>query len=87
MGIASLILGILAILISLLSAGGLGWLGCIMSAVGIILGGLGCRNPEEKGISIAGLVVSIIAFLISILLFAACKVIVGVFKTIFNAIF
>lgn len=83
MGVASIILGILSILISLVTAGAFGWIGCIMSIIGIILGGLGTRNPQEKGVSIAGLVFSIIGFLISILLFAACKACSGLFNAIF----
>ncbi len=38
MGIASLVLGIIAVIIGLFSAGSLGWAGAIMAIIGIILG-------------------------------------------------
>ena len=51
MGIASLVLGIIAVLIGLVSAGSLGWLGAILGIIGIILGALGRKDPDKQGIN------------------------------------
>lgn len=72
MGVASLILGIIAILIGLVSAGLLGWLGAIIGIIGIILGALGRRNPEGKGLATGGLVCSIIGTILSLAFYIAC---------------
>ena len=62
MGVASLVLGIIAIIIGIVSAGTFGWVGAIMGIVGIILGALGKKHaPEGKsGVATGGLVCSII---------------------------
>ncbi|MBP8714276.1 MAG: hypothetical protein KBH85_02650 [Lachnospiraceae bacterium] len=60
MAVASLVLGIISLVIGIFSAGSLGWLGAILAVVGIILGALGRKNPEKKGMATAGLVCSII---------------------------
>lgn len=72
MGVASLVLGILALLIGLFSAGAFGWLGAIMAIVGIILGAVAKKNPESKGIATAGLVLSIIGLILCLILYIAC---------------
>lgn len=77
MGVASLVLGILSLLIGLFSSGLLGWLGAIMAIIGIILGALGRKNPEKKGISTAGLVCSIIGLVLCLILYIACAACVG----------
>lgn len=58
MGVASLVLGILAVLIGIFSSGVLGWLGAIMAIIGVVMGALGMKKPESKGIATAGLVLS-----------------------------
>ena len=60
MAVASLVLGIISLVIGIFSACSLGWLGAILAVVGIILGALGRKNPEKKGMATAGLVCSII---------------------------
>lgn len=79
MGVAALVLGIIAIVIGVFSAGTLGWAGAIMGIIGIILGALGKKNaPEGKtGIATAGLVCSIIGTILSLLLYVACAACVG----------
>lgn len=74
MGIASLILGIAGVLVA--TFGGAifgtaeslvyhGWItaaiGLAMCIVGIVLGAKGKKIPEQKGISLAGMIVSIVA--------------------------
>ena len=49
MGVASLVLGILAVLIGIFSSGVLGWLGAIMAIIGVVMGALGMKKPESKG--------------------------------------
>lgn len=77
MGVASLVLGIIAIIIGLVSAGSLGWLGAILAIVGIVLGALGRKDPAKSGIATGGLVCSIIGLILSISLYVACAACVG----------
>ncbi len=76
MGIASLVLGIVAIICGIFLAG-FQWVGAIAGVVGIILGAIGRKVPEKKGISTAGMVCSIIGFILCIILFVACAACVG----------
>lgn len=84
MGVTSLVLGILSVLIGLFTGGSLGWLGVIMALIGIIFGALGKKNPESKGISTAGLVLSIIGLVLCIAMYAACIACVGGAATLMN---
>lgn len=79
MGVASLVLGIIAIVIGVFSAGALGWLGGLLGIVGIVLGALGKKNaPEEKrGMATAGLVCSIIGTILCLLFYVACVACIG----------
>ena len=60
MGIASLVLGIVAIVCGLF-ASGFQWMGA-----------LGRKKTENKGIATAGLVCSIVGFSVSIIFYLAC---------------
>ena len=77
MGIASLVLGIIAIIIGIVSAGLFGWLGAIIAIVGIILGAIGRKNPEKSGLATAGLVCSIIGLILCLIFYLACAACVG----------
>lgn len=77
MGVASLVLGIIAVVIGLFTGGSLGWLGAILAIIGIILGALGKKNPEKNGLATAGLVLSIIGLVLCLLLYIACIACVG----------
>lgn len=77
MGAASLVLGIISIVIGLLSGGGLGWLGAIMGVIGIILGSQGKKIQEQKGLASAGLICSIIGTILCLLMYVACIACVG----------
>lgn len=72
MGVASLVLGIISIVIGLFSSGTLGWLGAIIGIIGIILGASARKKPEAGGIATAGLVCSIIGLVLCLILFIAC---------------
>lgn len=72
MGVASLVLGIVALVIAVFSGGSLGWIGLLMAIVGIVLGALGRKDPEKKGIATGGLVCSIVAASLGLILFIAC---------------
>ena len=48
MGVASLVLGILAVLIGIFSSGVLGWLGAIMAIIGVVMGALGMKKPDGR---------------------------------------
>ena len=71
MGVASLVLGIISLVISCIFSA-VGWLGSIFGLVGIILGAAGRKNPAKKGVATAGLVCSIIGFILGIIFFIAC---------------
>lgn len=77
MGVASLVLGIIAVVIGCFSAGSLGWAGAIMAIIGIVLGALGKKNEEKKGLATAGLVLSIIGLVLCLILYIACIACVG----------
>ncbi|SFD09787.1 hypothetical protein [Butyrivibrio sp. YAB3001] len=77
MGVASLVLGILALIIGVFTSGLFGWLGAILAIIGIILGALGRKDSEKKGIATAGLVCSIIGLILCLLLYLACAACIG----------
>ena len=77
MGVASLVLGIISLVIGLFSAGSLGWFGAILAILGIILGAVGKKNAEKKGMAQAGLVLSIIGLVLCLLLYIACVACIG----------
>lgn len=76
MGVASLVLGILSLIIGIFLPA-FQWIGAIFGLVGIILGAQGRKNPEKKGIATAGMVCSIIGFILCIIFFVACAACVG----------
>ena len=76
MGVASLVLGILAIICGIFLTG-FQWVGAIGGLIGIILGVQGRKDPEKRGISTAGMVCSIIGFILCIIMFVACAACVG----------
>ena len=77
MGVASLVLGIISLVIGVFSSGALGWLGAILAVVGIVFGAMGRKNPDKKGIATAGLVCSIIGLVLCLLLYIACAACLG----------
>lgn len=79
MGVASLVLGILSIVLGAFTAGTLGWAGAIMGIVGIILGALERKNSpaEKRGMATAGLTCSIIGTVLCLILYVACAACVG----------
>lgn len=68
MGVAALVLGIVAVVLSLF---GLGIFAVIIGLIGIILGAIACKK-EKKGVNTAGLVLSIIGTALSIVFWLAC---------------
>lgn len=73
MAVASLILGIVSVLSSVV--GGcfsLGWVGSACGVVAIILGAIARKNPAKKGMATAGLVLGIIALAWGIIATIAC---------------
>lgn len=71
MGVASLVLGIVGLIFSLFF-GPLAWLGTVMGIVGVILGALGRKEPEQRGMATAGLVLSIISLSLGVIFTIAC---------------
>lgn len=77
MGVASLVLGIISLCVSVFSAGSLGLWGTACAILGIIFGVVGKKNPENEKMAKVGLVCSIIALCIGLLLFIICAGAVG----------
>lgn len=78
MGVASLVLGIISLVISI-GAGfaGLGWIGSICGIIAIILGAIARKNPEQKGTATGGLVCGIISLSWGIIATIACVACLG----------
>ncbi len=74
MAVASLVLGICSLVFPFI---GLGWLSMLLGIVGIVLGALGKKNDEKKGMATAGIVMSIIAVALGLLSWIACAACVG----------
>ena len=77
MGVASLVLGIIAIVVDV-------WLGAIMAIIGVVMGALGMKKPESKGIATAGLVLSIVGLALCLIMYAACVACVGGSAALFS---
>ena len=75
MGVASLVLGIISVVLALLFSG-FGWLAAILGLVGIVLGS-SARKKGQGGIATAGLVLSIIGLVLGLLMYVACAALVG----------
>lgn len=75
MGIASLILGIVSLIMSCIP--GIGIIFCITAVIGIILGIISLCKKLDKGKSIAGIITSSIAILITILYVIGMVAILG----------
>lgn len=71
MAVASLVLGILAIVFSIVGLG-YQWIGAIAGIIGIVLAILARKDPEKKGLATAGLVCSIIGTVLCLIAFIAC---------------
>ena len=69
MGVASLVLGIIAVVAALL-LGPLGWIGIITGVIGIVLGALAKKKGEN--LAAAGLVLSIVGTALASIFFIAC---------------
>jgi len=69
MGVASLVLGIIAVVAALL-LGPLGWIGIITGVIGIVLGALAKKKGEN--LAVAGLVLSIVGTALASIFFIAC---------------
>ena len=85
MGVASLVLGIVALLSSVV--GGffaLGWLGVICGVVAIVLGAISRKKASTRGTGTAGLVYGIIALAWGLIAYIACVACAGAAASAFN---
>lgn len=88
MAVASLVLGIVSLVLCVF---GFGFpIGTILSIVGIVLAILGKKQLVERaqptGMATAGLVLSIIALILSLLFFIACTACVGAGTSFLNSL-
>lgn len=85
MGVAALILGIISLLISFgFGAAGIGWIGSICGILAIVLGAIGRKNPEQKGVATGGLVCGVIALFFGIIATIACVACINATGSAFN---
>ncbi len=78
MAVASLVLGIIALFISLGGGvAGMGWVGSICGIIAIIFGSISRKKPESKGMATAGLICGIIALSWGIVATIACIACLG----------
>ena len=75
-GIAALVLGIISLLLAVFS-GGFAWVGTILGIIGIVLAVKGRKDPEQRSMATAGLVLSIIGTVLSLVVFIACAACIG----------
>ena len=75
MGVASLVLGIISVVLAVLFSG-FGWLAALLGLVGIILGSV-ARKQGQGGVATAGFVLSIIGLILGLLMYEACAAMVG----------
>lgn len=73
MGVASLVLGIISLVWSLFAGT---WISALIGIVGIILGAI-ARKQAPSGIATAGLVLSIIGTILSLIFWIACLACAG----------
>lgn len=73
--IASLVLGVISILIGLFATGA-NWIGCICGVIGVVLGAM-ARKENQTTTATAGFVCSIIGTTISVIFYVACVVCLG----------
>lgn len=72
MAVASLVLGIIALVISIFSGGSLRVVGIICGVLGLIFGIVGRKDEAKKGLATAGVVCSLIGLLLGLILMIAC---------------
>lgn len=71
MAVASLVLGIVGVVFAF--TGALSFISPILGIVGIVLAALGMKKqPEKKGLAVAGLVLSIICTALGLIMWLAC---------------
>ena len=71
MAVGSLVLGIVGLVCSIFVAG-FNWIGALLGIIGAVLGAMGRKDPEKKGMATAGLVLSILAIVFGLIFFLAC---------------
>ena len=83
MGVASMVLGIIALVLSM--TGGTGWIGSICGVIAIILGAIAKKNPEQKKTAMAGLICGIIALCLGVITTIACVACIGATSSAINS--
>lgn len=76
MGVASLVLGIISIVISF-GGVGLQWVGILPGLIGVILGVQGRKDPDNRGLATGGLVCSIVGLVLCLIFYVGCAACLG----------
>lgn len=84
MAVASLVLGIIAMVVAFLGNVG-SWVGSICGLLAIIFGAIGKKEPGKNGMATAGLVLGIISLLWGVIITIACIACAGVISVIGTA--
>jgi hypothetical protein len=76
MATAALVLGIIAVVLSLFGPGG--WIGSVCGVLAIILGAIAMKNDDgKKKLAKAGLILGIVALTLGIIVTIACIACIG----------
>lgn len=85
MGAASLVLGIISLILAFFGGYVGQWVGAVLALIGIILGVQGRKIPEQHGLATGGMVCSIIGFIFCIIVVIACAGVVGGLSSMANS--
>lgn len=83
MAVGSLVLGIVSLLMAFIIPG-TKTIGAIVGLVGIVLGVSGRKDPEKHGLATAGMVCSIVGFIVCIISVIACAGVAGGIASMLN---
>ena len=87
MGAASLVLGIISLVMAFLIPGAsIKWVGAILALIGIILGVQGRKIPEKQGLATGGMVCSIIGFVACVIVVLFCASVIGGIASLGNSL-
>ena len=82
---ASMVIGLVGIMVSCVGLIGLGWLSLVLAAIGLILGFVGLKSPDRKGQAVAGILLNSFWVLVALVLIVFWAVLWAVLGGILSA--